>query len=189
MSFFATACILTCCFGHVGIATAYTSHIQYFDGEDRRDKYDDFYEQLVRVKDIATLPFADIAQQLLVKYIRVDLGQQRAANWYEGHWTGTYGRYSLAHAGYTRSNNNMGTEVDWRDMKAECPPSCTLGTFTGTLVSLIGQLGTEHRTLLSKHEPNLFLSRQYLTKRIYDEMQTAHYNALLFAVLTWRLHS
>ena len=57
--------LLTGCIGHVGIAAAYTSHIQDFDGEDRRDKYDDFYEQLVRVKDIAALPFADNAQKLL----------------------------------------------------------------------------------------------------------------------------
>ncbi len=74
--------------------------------------YDDFYEQLVRVKDIASLPFADNEQQLLAKYIRQDLGQPRPANWYEGHWTGTFGRYSLSHAGYTGSNNNMGTERD-----------------------------------------------------------------------------
>ncbi len=60
---------LTCFIGHLGIATANTSHIQYFDGVDRQDRYDEFYEQLVRVKDIATLPFADNAQQLLVKYI------------------------------------------------------------------------------------------------------------------------
>ena len=100
-------------------------------------------------------------QQLLVKYICEDLGQQRTATWYEGHWTSTYGRYSLAHDGYTGSNNNMGTEVDWRDMKAECRPSSTLGTFIGTLVSLIGQLGTEHRTLLSIESPstNLIFSR------------------------------
>ncbi len=63
--------------------------------------YDEFYEQLVRVKDIASLPFANNAQQLLVKYIREDLGQPRAADWYEGHWTCTFGQYSLAHAGYT----------------------------------------------------------------------------------------
>ncbi len=68
-------------------------------------------------------------------------------------------------------------------MNGKCPPSATLGTFTGTLVSLIGHIGTEHCTLLSKHEPNLFPARQYLTKRIYDEMQTAHYNTLRFSVL------
>ncbi len=47
--------------------------------------YDEFYEQLVRVKDIASETFAYNAQQLLVKYIREDLGQPRPANWYEGH--------------------------------------------------------------------------------------------------------
>ncbi len=82
--------LLTCCIGHVGIAAAYTSPIQYFDCEDHRDMYDDFYVQLVRVKDITSLRFASNAQQLLVKYIREDLGQQRTVNWYEGHWTGTF---------------------------------------------------------------------------------------------------
>ncbi len=39
---------------------------------DCRDRYDEFYKQLVREKDIATLPpfCADNAQKLLVKYIR-----------------------------------------------------------------------------------------------------------------------
>ena len=36
----------------------------------RRDDYDRFYEQLVRVKDIAVFPFAEIAQLLLVTYVR-----------------------------------------------------------------------------------------------------------------------
>jgi hypothetical protein len=75
--------------GHVGIATANTSHIQYSEDVDLRDRYDEFYEQLVQEKDIATLPFADDEQKLLVKYIREDLGQPQAAKWFEGHWTGT----------------------------------------------------------------------------------------------------
>ncbi len=152
---------LTCLIGHLGIAADNTSHIQYFEGVDLLDKYDEFYEQLVPVKDILILPFTKTVQQLLVTYIREDLGQQRAANWYEGHWTGPFRRYSLAHSKYTGSNNNMGTDVDWRDIKGECPPASTLGTFTGTLVSLIGRVGTEHWALPSKHEPNLFQSRQY----------------------------
>ena len=122
----------------------------------------------MRVKDIAVLPFADTAQKLLVTYTRDDLEQPRAANWYEGHWTGEHGRYSesLAHAGYAGSNNNMGIEVDWRDIKGECPRSATLGTFTGSLVALIEQLGQEHRVLLTKHVANLFPAKQYITKRI-----------------------
>ena len=56
----------------------------------------------------------------------------------------------------------MGTEVDWRDMKGECQPSSTIGTFTGAPVGLIGQQGHEHHLLLSKHEPNLFPAKQYI---------------------------
>ena len=99
------------CF-RAGIAASNTSHVQYFDGEDRREKYDDFYEQVVRVKNIGICPFADTAQKLLVSYPREDLEQPRAGTWYEDTWTGENGRYSLAHAGYAGSNNNMGQEID-----------------------------------------------------------------------------
>ena len=67
----------------------------------------------MRVKDIAVLPFADTKQKLLVTYTCEELEQPRAANWYEGYWTGENGRNSLAHAGYAGSNNNMGMEADW----------------------------------------------------------------------------
>ena len=110
----------------------------------------------MRVKDIVVLPFAHTEQELLVMYTRDDLEQQRAANWYEGHWTREHGRYSLVHAGCAGSNNNMGIEVDWRDMKGECLPSATLGAFTGSLVALKEQLGQDHRVPLSKHVVNLF---------------------------------
>ena len=99
-------------FSLLGIAAANTFYVQYFDGEDRRDKCDLFYEQFVRVKDVEVLTFSNHVQRLLVKYTRNDLGQPRASTWYEGHWTGTYGRYCLAHAGYAGSNNNMGIKVD-----------------------------------------------------------------------------
>ena len=138
-----------------GIAAANTSHVQYFDGEDSRVKNANFYAQLVRVKDFAVLPFADDAQQLLVKYTREDLEQLRAANWYEGQWMGPHGRYCLAHAGYAGSNNNMGIEVDWRDTKGECPQSATIGTFTGSLFALIDHLGQEHCVFISKLVSNL----------------------------------
>ena len=65
----------------------------------------------------------------------------------------------------------MGIEVDWRDMKQECPPSATLGTFTGSLVGLIEQLGQEHLTFLAKTVANLFPARQVFTKRTCDKLQ------------------
>ena len=145
--------------------------------------YDDFYEQVVRVKNIGIRPFADTAQQLLVSYLREDLGQPRSATWYEDTWTGENGRYSLAHAGYTGSNNNMGIEVDWRDMKHECAPSVTLGTFTGSLVGLIEQLGREHRTFLAKTVANLFPARQVFTKRTWDKIQSVDDRTLQLSVV------
>ena len=72
--------------------------------------------------------FAKHAQALSVASdcIRNVLKQQRAANWLETWWTGDRGRYCLAHAGYGGSNNNMGLEVDWRDVKKLVPPSATI---------------------------------------------------------------
>ena len=77
----------------------------------------------------------------------------------------------------------MGIEVDWRDMKVECPSSATLGTFTGALVGLIKQLGQEHRVLLKKYVANLFPAKQYITKRIYDKLQSVHYLTLHLSVI------
>ena len=140
---------------------------------------------MLRVKDIVVLSFADTAQKLLVTYTREVLEQPRAANWYDGTWSGEYGRYSLAHAGYAGSNNNMDQEVKWRDLKKECPPSVTLGTFTGALVGLIEQLGDEHRVYLAKTVANLFPSAQTITKRTYDKIQSLHYRTLqLSSILT-----
>ena len=104
------------------IAANNHSQVHYFVDPNRREDYDDFYEQLVRVKDIAVLSFAETAQRLLVIYIREVLGQPRAAAWFEGTWTGDHRHWTLAHAGYAGSNNNMGQEVDWRDMKKEVAP-------------------------------------------------------------------
>ena len=67
-------------------------------------------------------------------------------------------------------------------MKGGCLPSATLGTFTGALVALIEQLGQEHRVLLTKHAANLFPAKQYITKRIYDKLQSVHYLTLHLAV-------
>ena len=74
----------------------------------------------------------------------------------------------------------MGQEVDWRDLKQECPPSVTLGTYTGALVGLIEQLGDEHSVYLAKKKKvaNLFHSAQTITKRTYDKIQSLHYQTL-----------
>ena len=86
--------------------------MKYFEGVDAREKYDLFYELITRVKNIMILSFARHTKALLVDYIRKVLKQPVAADWFKTLWTGVRGRYCLAHAGYGRSNNNMGVEVD-----------------------------------------------------------------------------
>ncbi len=53
--------------------------MHYFKGVDAREKYDNFYAQVLKVKDIAILTFAELAQSLLVDYIRNVLLQPEAA--------------------------------------------------------------------------------------------------------------
>ena len=77
----------------------------------------------------------------------------------------------------------MGIEVDWRDMKGECPPSATLSTFTGSLVGLIEHFGQEHCVVLAELVANLFPGKQYLTKRIFDKLQSVHYQTLQLSVI------
>ena len=160
-------------------------HVKYFEEVDAREKYDDFYEQVLRVKNIMIEKFAEHAQALLADYIRNVLKQPRAAEWFETWWTGDRGRYCLAHAGYGGSNNNMGVEVDWRDVKKLVPPSATICVFTGALMQFISDLSDEHFDFLAPWD-GLFPSKQELTKPIYDKIQDFHPNTLLYTIpMAW----
>ena len=123
-----------------GIAASNYSHVGYFPS---RAAYDDFYSIALRVVDIARTPFAEYVQQLLVQYLAAKVSGQTSA-WYDQFWTGAKGRYCLCHATHGGTNNNMGIEVDWRDIKKICPPSASLATFLGTLFHFVKSLGEEH---------------------------------------------
>ncbi len=97
--------------------TAGYHHVNYFKGVDAREKYNTFFKKVLKVKDVAIATFADLDQCLLVDYIRDVLLQPEAAECFRTWWAGARDRYCLAHAGYGGSNNNMGVEVDWRDVK------------------------------------------------------------------------
>ncbi len=138
--------------------------MNYFKGVDARKKYDHFkfFEKVLKVKAVAVLTFADLVQRLLVDYIRDVLFQHEAVGWFSTWWTGARGRFCLAHAGYGGSNNNMGVEVDWRDVKGLVPSSATIGAFTGALVKFVADIGTEHQTFL-KPTDGLFPSTGVMT--------------------------
>ena len=70
--------------------------MHYFEGFDAHEKYDAFYEQAIRVKNIMILFFAEQAQAFLNDYMRNVLKQPGAADWFRTWWTGDRGRYCLA---------------------------------------------------------------------------------------------
>ncbi len=65
--------------------------MNYFKGVDVREKYDMFYEKVLKVKDVVILIFVDLAQRLLVDYIRDVRLQLEASDWFSTWWTGARG--------------------------------------------------------------------------------------------------
>jgi hypothetical protein len=159
-----------------GIAASNYSHVGYFPS---RAAYDDFYSIALRVVDIARTPFAEYVQQLLVQYLAAKVSGQTSA-WYDQFWTGAKGRYCLCHATHGGTNNNMGIEVDWRDIKKICPPSASLATFLGTLFHFVKSLGEEHEEFLENQgTPNSFVCEPVMHKLIWDELQDVHPKTLV----------
>jgi hypothetical protein len=170
-----------------GIAAAGYHRVNYFKGVDTRGKHNIFYEKVLKVKDVAIFTFADFVQLLLVDYIR-DVLQPEAADWFSTWWTGACGQYRLAHAGYGGSSNNMGVEVDWRDVKGLVPSSVTIGAFTGALVKFVADIGTKHQDFL-KPTDSLFPSTRVMTKPIYDQLQEFDRDTLWYSFLTLVAHN
>ena len=153
-----------------GIPASNYSHVSYFPS---RDNYDEFYGFIIRVVNIAFEKFAACVQALLVQHLR-SFGD-KPAEWYEEWWTGARGRYCLCHCMHGGTNNNMGVEVDWRDIKKLCPPSSKLSSFLGALVHFIKQLGKEHQQhLIGCGHPNAFICDPILSKDFWDQLQDLH---------------
>ncbi len=90
--------------------------MQYFNNQ---ATYDAFYTTLLRVVKISVLPLATSVQNLLIDYLRAI--DPAASDWFHDNWCGDHhGRYCLCHAGFAGSNNNMGVEIDGRDIKKLC---------------------------------------------------------------------
>jgi hypothetical protein len=179
--FYCNGCLLIPCSGDriwSGITAAGCHHVNYFNSPNQSKHYGEFYCKALKVVDVNVLSFASHVQALLVLYLCDRLAQQRQEEWFCKLWTGLTGahwRWTLTHAGYAVSNNNMGVEVNWRDMKTLVPQSATLVTFTGALVKNIRDLCIEHEDFLCQQgQLNLFLSVPKQLKSIYDLMQAVH---------------
>ena len=134
---------------------------------------------MVGIGDIGVITFANRAQGLLVDYLREKYGDD-CADWFRDYWTGKRGRLCLAHARYAGSNNNMGVEVSWRDIKKLCSAGCTLAYFLSMLCKFIRTaLGEEHKqALIDMGTPNAFISDPQPTKAMWDAVQDMHAKTL-----------
>ena len=130
---------------------------------------------MVGIGDIGVITFANRAQGLLVDYLREKYGDD-CADWFRDYWTGKRGRLCLAHARYAGSNNNMGVEVSWRDIKKLCSAGCTLAYFLSMLCKFIRTvLGEEHmQALVDMGTPNAFINDPQPTKDMWDAVQDMH---------------
>ena len=140
-----------------------------------RQGYDDFYDILVGIGDIGVMSFAVRAIGLLEDYLREKHGDP-CADWFRDYWTGKRGRYCIAHMRYAGSNNNIGVEVKWRDIKKLCSAGCTLSYFMSMLCKFIRTaLGEEHKqALIDMGTPNAFISDPQPTKAMWDAVQDMH---------------
>ena len=166
------------------IAADNYSHVQYFGG--RRDAYDDYYDIVVDIGEVAVPEFATRVQELLVDYLRETYGDG-PADWCRDFWTGDRGRMCLAHACYAGSNNNMGVEVSWRLIKKICSELACLSAFIGALCKFIRkQLGEEHMHRLRKAgDPNAFIRAPKPTKEMYDAVQDMHPKTLSMCFIVY----
>ena len=139
-----------------------------------RDAYDDFYTIMEQFVDIGVASFKEFAVKALLSYLRTQVNDESAA-WFESYWSGPRGRYCLCDAGYAGTNNNMGMEVDWRDIKEQVPHTASLGTFIGALWQFIKQLAIEHMAVLERlGDPHNFPEFLKPDKAIWDKIQGIH---------------
>ena len=139
---------------------------------------------MLRIVDIAFEPFkfAERIQHLLVE--DVTALSESTGSWFRDNWTGRRGRYCLCHSTHGGTNNNMGVEVDWRDVKKICPPSSNLGTFLGAMFHFIKEIGKEHMEhLIKTGAPNAFKRSPVISQAIFDLMQDMHPKTLACTML------
>jgi hypothetical protein len=68
-----------------------------------------FYTIVVRVTHFHTVPLSDIMQRKLVQWLH-NLGELKAAIWFQTYWTGERGKWAKAHSVVGGTNNTNGTE-------------------------------------------------------------------------------
>ena len=82
------------------------------------------------------------------------VGEARAAAWFNDNWTGERGNYTLAAAGYAGNNLSSGIESNWRFMRRDT----------------VGNAGTTQRISLDVFAPSMIQYLSIRSKRHADKI-------------------
>ena len=93
-----------------------------------------------------------------------EVGESRAAAWFNDNWTGERGNYTLAAAGYAGNNLSSGIESNWRFMRRDT----------------VGNAGTTQRISLEVFGPSLMQYLSIRSKRHADKILCPKTGAHMF---------
>ena len=171
------------CRNHVtAIPAANHSQRKYFKSQ---DVYDTYYDEAVRLSRIGNEVIAEKAHLAMVRWLRDELKDPSAANYYEKTWSlvSGYGRWPVVYGMHGGSTTNGSTEANWSDKKQICPANATLGTYMGALVHNIQCKGEEHcERLIKAGHRNRFPSIPVITKKIWESVGNFHPKTLTCTV-------
>ena len=77
-----------------------------------------FHKFTHRLLEAPTLGVTELIQDEIVEWLK-EIKEMQAATWFETYWTGEFGNYTNATAGYVGFNKASGIEGHWRCMRRD----------------------------------------------------------------------
>ena len=99
-----------------GIGWRKRSFRKYFDSE---DNYTEFHKKAHRLLEAPTIAITRKLQDMIEDWLRNDLKETRAADWWRDYWCGEHGNYTNATAGYVGNNKSISIESNWKYMRRD----------------------------------------------------------------------
>jgi hypothetical protein len=96
---------------------------KYFESE---DNYTEFHKKAHRLLEAPTITITRKLQEMIEDWLRNDLQETRAADWWRDYCCGEHGNYTNATAGYVGNNKSSDIESNWKYMRRD-----TVGTAGG----------------------------------------------------------
>ena len=100
----------------IGIGWRKRSFRKYFESE---DNCTEFHKKAHRLLEAPTIAITRKLQDMIEDWLRNDLKETRAADWWRDYWCGEHGNYTNATAGYVGNNKSSGIESHWIYMRRD----------------------------------------------------------------------